>query len=644
MVRPFISLFSFLVLLLSLCANVASASTTKLSYEAYGALPERSMFRISPSGKRVSYRQVEDDKDYMVVMDLETKEFLSFIDASAIVPENAYFIDEDRIVFVTISNQVLYGYRGRHEISSAYSYNVESKDLHSLLDPGFGIYTGQTNLGRIVGISGDGEYAYMPAWESSGTFSLMKSKLDKKHKARRMKRGKYDVIDFFVNDNDGMLARERYDNKENLHRIEAMIDGRWKEIHRETTKYRTKSFVGVTPDRQSLVLLDRDKKHGRVAYYTMALSDGKISGPLFNHADKDVERVITNINRVVYGVEYSGFKPSYEFFESSISDKLNQLAADYPDNVIRLVDHTPDWSKMVLYATGAGSSGDYLLFDGKAISKLSSARSKFTAEHVHQVSEFRYTARDGFKIPTLVTLPKVEKVENLPAIILPHGGPESYDKMKFDWLAQYFASQGYLVVQPQFRGSTGFGPDHLFKGRGEWGRKMQDDLTDAVANLVEKKYVDLDKVCIVGASYGGYAALAGAAFTPDLYKCVVAINGVSDIDRMMRTERKEYGKHHWVVSYWQDVISKGEVDEKHLAQISPINHVKAIKSPILLIHGEYDEVVSVKQSEEMAEELEDANKQVKFVELEKGDHYLSRGKNRQLALKEIHQFVSEHLK
>ena len=624
-------------------SSFASAKTSNLSFEAYGKLPERSMIRISPSGKRISYRLVRNSQDLMVVMDLSNGEILRVIDASEIRPENAYFIDDNRIIFVTVSNQTLWGYRGRHDISSAFSYNIETEKLHNLLTPGYGIYDGQTALGRIIGISGDGEYAYMPAWESSSTFSLMKSKLDYKRKAKRHKRGTSDTIDFFIDKNDKPIARERYDNKSDLHRVEAMIDGDWVEIYRETTKYMTKSFVGLTPDYKNLVMLAQARKNGRTAYYTMGLSDGKITGPVFSHADKDVERVITDIKRVVHGVEYSGFKPSYEFFDRKLTKKLVKLATDYPDSVISLTDFTPDWSKLVLYVQGAGSAGDYLFYENDQLSKLSSARPEFTPDNVYQVSEFRYTARDGLKIPTLVTVPNVEKVKNLPAIILPHGGPESYDKMGFDWLAQYFASQGYLVVQPQFRGSKGFGAAHVLKGRGEWGRKMQDDLTDAVNNLVKKKYINPDKVCIVGASYGGYAALAGAAFTPDLYKCAVAINGVADVERMMHTERRDYGKHHWVVSYWQDVISKGEVDEDHLEQISPINHIGKIKTPILLIHGEHDEVVPLKQSKEMADELEDAGKIVRFIELEKGDHYLSKGKNRTIALKEIHDFVSKYI-
>jgi dipeptidyl aminopeptidase/acylaminoacyl peptidase len=172
---------------------------------------------------------------------------------------------------------------------------------------------------------------------------------------------------------------------------------------------------------------------------------------------------------------------------------------------------------------------------------------------------------------------------------------------------------------------------------------MQDDLTDAVLNLAETGQIDKDRVCIVGGSYGGYAALAGAAFSPDLYKCVVSINGVSDVEDMLKTEERDHGDDHWVVAYWQEVIANGDVDKDHLAKISPINFVKDITSPILLIHSEDDKIVPIKQSEEMFDEMEDADKDVTFIELKDGDHNLSTAKNRLEAMLAIEAFVKKHI-
>ena len=227
--------------------------------------------------------------------------------------------------------------------------------------------------------------------------------------------------------------------------------------------------------------------------------------------------------------------------------------------------------------------------------------------------------------------------------MLPHGGPESYDKVYFDWLSQYFVNEGYAVIQPQFRGSKGFGTAHKQAGRGEWGKKMQDDLTDGVNAFAQKGIIDPKRVCIVGASYGGYAALAGAAFTPDVYQCAISINGVSDIELMMKNDRKKYGRRHWVVSYWDKVIKSKKLTEDHLAQISPINSIDKITMPVLLIHGERDAIVDIEQSEEMFDAMKDANKNVKFIELEKGNHNISNVNNRKITLEAMGNFVKKHI-
>lgn len=440
-----------------------------------------------------------------------------------------------------------------------------------------------------------------------------------------------------------MLARERFDNKDNLHRVESRVNGEWKEIYLNETEIATKGFSGLTPDYKHLVVKTFDDDLRRWTYSKMALADGKIEGPIFSHPDKDVEAVITGLDRVVHGVRYSGFVPTYEFFDKKLNARMRGIAKAVPDASFYIRDFTPNFDNIVFYMDGNQSSGDYLLYRDGMLSPFAQERPEITPEHVHKVTAYEYKARDGMTIPSLLTLPNGKEAKDLPAIMYPHGGPESYDQKGFDYFAQYFASKGYAVIQPQFRGSTGFGNAHKLAGRGEWGRKMQDDLTDAVNDLAKRGIIDSDKVCIVGASYGGYAALAGATFTPDVYQCAVSINGVSDVERMMKTDRREFGKHHWVVSYWERVIAKGNVSEDHIAAISPVNFAHKVDIPVLLLHGERDLIVKVQQSELMYEALKDADKDVVFIELEKGDHYLIDAQNRMLAMKAIDTFVSQHL-
>jgi dipeptidyl aminopeptidase/acylaminoacyl peptidase len=632
-------------LLLILILFTSALSAKPVSVENYAALPQKSMFALSPDGKRVAFRKTSHDLDAFYVSDLSTGKAIDAVNVSQVKPDGVTFLNNNIYALFASKNMRLWGYRGRHDVSAAYARNIQANTLHQLLAPGYGIHSGQSGLGNIIGVSPDGKYAYMPAFEAEITsrFSLHRVRIDKKRKPKVHQKGSSDSIDFFLNDQGEVIARERYHNRKNLHVVESKLSGTWTTIFEKESKFLTRSFSGVTPDMQHLVMLSQHQDTKRWAYYTLSLIDGEVSEPIFTHPDKDVEQIVEGANGRVYGVKYSGFTPSYEFFDPKLNARIKGIAKALPGMSVSVVDFTSDWDKIIVYAEGAGSSGMFLLYEDGGISLLGHARPDIPQKNVHSVEPYQYQARDGMTIPSLLTRPNGLDVVNLPAIIMPHGGPESYDRIGFNYMAQYFANQGYLVIQPQFRGSEGFGANHLLAGRGEWGRKMQDDLTDAVQHLVKEGKVDGSRVCIVGASYGGYAALAGAAFTPDLYQCVVSINGVSDVDAMLRQEKWDYGRDHWVVSYWETVIAKGQINKDHLKDISPINHAKHVKAPVLLVHGEQDLVVPISQSKKMYSALKKQDKQVTFLTLDKGDHGLSKKENRMRAMLAIDKFIKKHI-
>ena len=635
--------FSIIVTVLLLTLLPFVAKSTQVGVESYAQLPTVSMMAISPDATKVAFRINKNGHDLVMIRQLADSSYVAGVQIDNIQPNNIYFVNDNTLVMVATKNIRIQGYRGRHDASWAYAYNIEKNEIFPLLSQGFGIYKGQVNLGQIVGVSPDRKSVYMPAYENGSSYSLYRVSLDRKRKPRRIIRGTHDTRDYFVNADGEVIARERLNNKKNLHIIDARVEGDWVEIYREETELPTKSFTGVTSDQNHLMFSSYQAETGRLAYYQIALSDGTIEGPIFSNESKDLEKVITGLNRTVHGVSYSGFTPSYEFFDKKLNARMRGIVNVLPDNYIAIDDFTPDWSNILFYIDGQGSSGDYFLYQNSGLHHISSVRPGIPGETVNPVVEYEYKTRDGYTIPTLLTLPLGKSFKHLPTIIMPHGGPESYDDKSFDYQAQYFANQGYLVIQPQFRGSSGFGWQHMEAGRGQWGQRMQDDLTDAISALVKDGKVDKNKVCIVGASYGGYAALAGAVFTPELYKCVVSINGVSDVERMMEQEEREHGEDHWVVSYWKDLLEKGQISKNHLADISPINHVDKIKVPVLLVHGERDEIVPFSQSEDFFEVMEDEDKDVRLVELDRGNHYLSNADNRMKAMKVISEFVKKHI-
>ncbi len=632
----------FLCVLLTCLHISVHAAPQPLPLEYFGALPTTSMVEISPSGNLIAYRTTSSDKDYVVVFDLIENKMVNAIDVSTVKPSYAYFISEDQLVFVAEETRRIRGFRGRYDISAAYLYNVESQEIRQMLS-GDNIYGGQTDLGRVLAITEDKKYAYMQVWTGASEYSLVRVKLGTRLRPRILKKGTFDTIDYFVKPDGTVLARERYNNKTNRHLVEALQDGKWVAIYEVFEEIRSKGISGITPDGESLVISSFDNELNRWGYNTMSLADGTISDPIFIRENADVARLITDVNRVVYGVSYSGFKPGYEFFDDRLTRRLDAIGKALPNNALYITSHTPDWSSIIFLLEGQGSAGDFYKYSKGNFQFIASRRKNIQPEHVNPITIDAIEVRDGHIIPTLLTTPVATEAKNLPAIMLPHGGPESHDTLSFDWIAQYFANQGYAVIQPQFRGSSGFGEYHAQLGEGQWGLAMQDDLTDTLAYYVEQGIVDSAKVCIVGASYGGYAALAGATFTPELYKCVVSIAGISDVEMMLEDDRRAAGRDSEMLSYWKKNTSKGQEAEDHLERISPINHIEKIRAPILLIHGEHDLVVPYDQSEEMFEALEDADKEVKYILLDEGDHYLRNYQNRMQTLEAIDAFVKQHL-
>jgi dipeptidyl aminopeptidase/acylaminoacyl peptidase len=216
----------------------------------------------------------------------------------------------------------------------------------------------------------------------------------------------------------------------------------------------------------------------------------------------------------------------------------------------------------------------------------------------------------------------------LPLVVLPHGGPESADVNDFDWWAQALAAQGYAVLQPNFRGSS-VSSQLVSAGYGEWGRKMQSDLSDGVRYLAEQGTIDPKRVCIVGASYGGYAALAGVTLQSGVYRCAVSVAGVADLKRMLKWTDFSMGRGNSVAQrYWDRFMGVSGASDPVLSAISPIEHVSAVNVPVLLIHGKDDTVVPYEQSQVMLDALKRAGKSVELVTLKNEDHWLSRSATR----------------
>jgi dipeptidyl aminopeptidase/acylaminoacyl peptidase len=312
---------------------------------------------------------------------------------------------------------------------------------------------------------------------------------------------------------------------------------------------------------------------------------------------------------------------------------------------VTLASWTPDFAKLVVYVDAGTESGTYYLVDltAKKVNPLGRAFPKLAATDVGEVRAIRYPAADGLTISGYLTLPPGRSAaKGLPLIVLPHGGPQARDTAGFDWWAQALASRGYAVLQPNFRGSSGFGQAFTEAGHGEWGRKMQTDLSDGVSYLAADGTIDPKRVCIMGGSYGGYAALAGVTLQKDIYRCSVAVAGVADLRDFLQWRANMGGSKSLTIRYWNRFLGVEAYNDPKLDTLSPTRLAAQASSPILLIHGKDDTVVPYAQSADMAKALQGARKPVEFVTLRSEDHWLSSAETRLEMLSSAVTFLEKH--
>jgi TonB family protein len=313
----------------------------------------------------------------------------------------------------------------------------------------------------------------------------------------------------------------------------------------------------------------------------------------------------------------------------------------FPDKVNRILNLSRDRKRVLLWSGGADDPGSYYVFDRKA-RKMAIFAAPFDGlfgKKMSPVKPIRYKARDGLDIPGYLALPAGLPGKGLPLIVMPHGGPFARDSYAFSPLVQMLASRGYAVLQPNFRGSIGYGRDYAERGYGQWGKAMQDDLDDGVKWLAADGIVDPARVCILGGSYGGYAALWGAIRNPEIYRCAVSLAGVTDVRAMLKYD----AKFLLASRYSREWRKKVEGEEKRdLAAISPLQQAGRLRIPVLIAHGEKDSNVPLEQGRKMVEALKARGARVQPVFYPAAGHNLDSTEDQLDFMKRVEAFLEVH--
>lgn len=455
--------------------------------------------------------------------------------------------------------------------------------------------------------------------------------------------GKYDtVLDDFAGqanwlaDSTGeiRLAWEQLDDERVLTVLGA--DGRWSELLRKSwldDDYIPAAFTG-----DGLLVVIGPDENGTDVARLLDLESDEFVDTIVHHPDVDADWVVTDgYSGAALGVSYTEHLTADHYFDEPWAKLMTTINRALPDTTNRIVNTSQDRQQILIFSSSDANPGSYLIWDRDAggLSHYSDKYSNFSEDMLSPVTPASFEARDGWSIPAYVTVPRGAGDELLPAVVLPHGGPQARDTLRYDYLRQFIASRGYVVFQPNFRGSSGFGAPFAEAGLAQWGGKMQQDVTDGVKWLVEQGKVDPERICIVGWSYGGYSAAIGAIRDPDLYRCAASINGVLNLPRQILDDQRYIGGDRWTEHVGLDGERSKTVSPYHLAD--------TLQVPLLVIQSADDTRVHAVQGRGMADRLRKLDKDVEYVEIDFGGHFVQNVAGRTTILASLEAFLARHL-
>jgi len=472
-----------------------------------------------------------------------------------------------------------------------------------------------------------------------GRATVFRVDIEKSFNSKLIETGVDDAVDLVVDAQGQPLAQMSLSRTTGRWAIRLKQNSRWREVARPATLTEPPDLMGLGRDGRKVLVSITES--GRVSLVEISPEDGTVSAPF---ATDDADGLLWNPSTYALQgyVSLKGDESRAVFFEPAAEKVWRAVTKAFPGQGVQRVSMTENGRQFVILADSPTEGPAYALVDlqTKHATWIGAQYAGLLPKDISEVRPIRYKAADGLELSGYLTLPPGRAAKGLPLVVLPHGGPAVRDRPGFDWWAQALASRGYAVLQVNYRGSDGFGWPFLSAGFGQWGRKMQTDLSDGVRHLAAEGLIDPKRVCIVGGSYGGYAALAGATFDRGVYRCAASIAGPADLRKLVVFSRQTGG----VVAqrYWLRFMGAKTMSDPGLGEISPSEHADAVDIPILLVHGRDDTVVPLQQSQIMADALKKAGKPYELVVMKGEDHWLTRGETRLQMLQAVAGFLERN--
>jgi dipeptidyl aminopeptidase/acylaminoacyl peptidase len=616
----------------------AQAARQERPIEAFAALPRFSGARLSPDGTRIAVKLRAQGQQVLAILSLtEPDARPAYISGGELVDINSWtWVNDDWLVLNV-------GTTDRSTGQDMYVTRLLGVDRQARTMNRLGWNDAAQMAGDLIWVARDGSPRILFGKQTAAFGTNFWPKVYEADVATgrtHMIVNSHDyVLNWFADSRGNVRLGYGYDDDRGAEYLlyRAGGEGNFQTIARANTRrdeHVPVPAMFLPATNAAIAISDRD---GFDAVYEMSLPDLTLGRMLFSVRGYDVEDIYpTPAGDRISGIAYTGERPTVQWRDLPMRQAQANLDATFGAGRSRIVSWNRDRSKLLALVGGPNQAGAYYLQDvaTNTVSRVAWLSDTRQDQELGPVRTVRYRARDGVEIEAVLTLPPGREARGLPVIVMPHGGPSARDDESWDWITQFLADRGYAVIQPNYRGSSGYGTQFATLGRGEWGRKMQDDVDDALAWLAEQGIGDRGRACIVGASYGGYAALRAAQRAPQVYRCAVSYAGVSDLAALSRYDRNflnSRGRRQWLTAQAPD-----------FREVSPLNHAAEFTIPALLMHGDRDVVVPVSESRRMAERLRDAGKPYRYVEQRGGDHHFSSAADRLQFLRELESFLDRH--
>ncbi len=635
--------------LAALLAVPAAPRVRATPLEVYGRLPLLEDVALSPDGSKIAFVRTKGDSRLIAIVSLANRQPVGVLKIGEEKLRSIQWANDDHLLITTSVTALPWEFLGtEREWYLLQVYDVKRKRIeavpHSLNDPSIRVMNaiaGPVMVRRVGGhtvLFVPGYYLSRAQFAPTNLRALFRFDLAT-GRQQLVREGSSGTQSWIVDADGQVVAEGDYVEDSQRWSIRVRRGDRLEEVASGRESIDVPHLLGFGPSADTLLV--QSIEDGDSVWRLLFMGNGTFGPPMAERRTLD-EPIQDGLTYRLIGGMHIDDEAHYFFFDAGMQARWQSIVNAFPGERVRYASSSADFMKFIVRVDGPRDGYCYELVDLDTRKAVPLGNVYEGLTQPLQARRITYAAADGLAIPAYLTLPRERPPTRLPLIVLPHGGPADRDTADFDWWSEALAAQGYAVLRPNYRGST-LNSRFLAAGFGEWGRKMQTDLSDGVRYLVKLGIADPTRVCIVGASYGGYAALAGVTLDPGVYRCAVSVSGISDLRKMLLwTDRAAGVGNKIAVRYWDRFWGASGPEDAVLERISPVAHVDAVSVPVLLIHGRDDTVVPFEQSELMFKALRRAHKDVEFVTLKHEDHWMSHSETRLQMLESCVAFLRRY--